>query len=85
MAHYLSEDSLGGDQSLWDVQMGFLGLTSTIQSLREMGGKGFFSTRGYFKAKCELLWCPNESSGVCSQKTKSTGLTSEEEGTGTLQ
>lgn len=43
VAHYLSEDSLGGDQSLWDVQMGLLGLTSIIQSSREKGGKGFFS------------------------------------------
>lgn len=46
VAHYLSEDSLGGDQSLWDVQMGLLGLTSTVQSLREMGGKCFFFPSG---------------------------------------
>lgn len=85
VAHHLSEDSLGGDQSLWDVQMGLLGLTSTIHNGGRWEEKAFFSLpRGYFKAKCELMRCGNGSSGVCSQQTKSMGMTSEEEGTGTL-
>lgn len=48
------------------------------------GRKRLFLPRGYFKAKCELMWCRNGSPGVCSQKTKRVVLIPEEQGRGTL-
>lgn len=63
--------------------MGLLGLTSTVQSLREMGGKGFFPPGAASKPR--VRWCGVEMGAlVWSQETKSMGLSSEEEGRGTL-
>lgn len=46
VAHHLSEDSLGGDHLLWDVQMGLLGLTSTIHNGGRWEEKAFFPSPG---------------------------------------
>lgn len=82
-AHYLSEDSPGGDQSLWDAN-GFV-MTDLCNPVFEgYGRRRLFLSRGYLKAKCELMRCWTESPCVYSENKNKMALISEEEGRGTL-
>lgn len=82
-AHYSSEDSPGGDPSLWDAK-GFVTTNLHNPVFEGYGRRRLFFSRGYLKAKCELMQCWTESPGVYSQKTNRMALISEEEGRGTL-
>lgn len=79
LADHYSEDSLGGDQSLW-YGNGFV-MTDLPNPVFERYKKSkLFLSRGYLKAKCELIRCWAEDIGVYSEK-KNSVMFSEKEGT----
>ena len=82
-AHYSSEDCPGGDQSLRDAKE-FVSTDLHNPVFEGYGRRRLFLSRGYLKAKCELMRCQTESPSVYSQKTNRMALISEEEGRGTL-
>lgn len=53
-AHYLSEDSLGGDQSLWDAN-GFVMIDLHNPVFEGYRRRRLFLSGGYLKTQCELM------------------------------